>query len=92
MPLGIRTPSGDSAYISGVVYLDAVKLSELASSRGQAHVLAVIQHELGHLAGLSHVDDESQLMTPRTGEATDFQPGDRAGLAALGQGPCQPDA
>lgn len=92
MPIGIRTPSGDTTYISGVVYLDAVKMAELASTRGHAHASAVIQHELGHLVGLAHVDDASQLMTPRAGDVTDFQHGDRAGLAAVGRGACQPDA
>lgn len=89
--VSIRTPSGASTYISGVVYLDAVKMSELASARGYVHALAVIQHELGHLVGLAHVDDTGQLMTPRAaGAVTDFQTGDRAGLAIVGQGPCQP--
>jgi hypothetical protein len=87
----VRTPSGDSTYISGVVYLDAVKMAELAGSMGYAHALAVIQHELGHLVGLAHVDDQTQLMTPRAGGVTEFQHGDRAGLAALGRGPCQSD-
>lgn len=91
-PLSVRTPSGDSTYISGVVYLDAVKLTGLSSSHGQDDVMAVIQHELGHLVGLAHVDDPSQLMAPQTGQTAHFQAGDRAGLAALGRGRCQPDA
>jgi hypothetical protein len=89
---GVATPSGDRTYVSGVVYLDAGKMAEVSSTRGVAPARAVIQHELGHLVGLAHVDDDAQLMTPRAGVTTDFQHGDRAGLAALGSGPCQPDA
>ena len=31
---------------------------------GAASVQAIIQHELGHLVGLDHVDDVTQLMNP----------------------------
>lgn len=91
-PIGVRTSSGDETYVSGVVYLDAVDMARLASTRGYAHALAVVQHELGHLVGLAHVDDATELMAPRAGAALGFGQGDRAGLAALGNGPCQPDA
>ena len=40
-------------------------------------------HELGHLAGLSHVDDKAQVMYPVIG-AADYAAGDRAGLSQLG--------
>jgi len=44
---------------------------------------------LGHLVGLDHVDDPTQLMHV-VSPVFDLGPGDRAGLARLGAGPCVP--
>ena len=79
-------------YVTGSVELDAPQLSEhLYSGGGALLARAVIQHELGHLVGLDHVDDAGQLMYPETREGvTGFGAGDLAGLAALGSGPCVP--
>lgn len=93
-PVTVRTPSGDSTFVSGIVYLDPAKLTEIAARSGQAVADSVILHEFGHLVGLAHVNDPNQLMWPR-GNAlglVTYQPGDLAGLNQLGQGPCQPDA
>jgi len=89
----VTTPSGDATYVSGIVYLDPAKYLEIASRSGQAIADSVILHELGHLVGLAHVNDPGQLMWPRGNSAglTTFQPGDQAGLNALGRGPCQRD-
>ncbi len=79
-------------YVTGSVELDAPQLSEhLYSGGGALLARAVIQHELGHLVGLDHVDDAGQLMYPETREGvTGFGSGDLNGLAALGGGPCVP--
>ena len=45
-------------------------------------------HELGHVVGLAHVHDASELMNPENVGLTRLGPGDRAGLAALGSGRC----
>ncbi len=72
--------------------LDAPQLADLATREaGLARARAVLRHELGHLAGLGHVDDPRQLMyasaTPLVVAPGD---GDRRGLAALGARPCFP--
>jgi len=43
-------------------------------------------HELGHVLGLAHVDDEGMLMNPTVGVSSPdgYAPGDRRGILALG--------
>lgn len=74
-------------YVTGTVVFDAPQLNRF---RSEERVQAVMVHELAHLVGLGHVNDPSQLMhkVQRPGDATRLQEGDRAGLEALGAGPC----
>lgn len=78
-------------YVSGMLLLDGPEAaSMLGEPGGDASVRAVVLHELGHLLGLGHVDDETQLMHDRlSAEVVELQRGDLAGLAALGRGPCR---
>ena len=83
-------PAGVTHYVSGTVYLD-VDLLGLPGLGGVPAYLPVLRHELGHLVGLDHVDDPTQIMFPATGCATTFQPGDLTGLSLAGQAECAPD-
>jgi hypothetical protein len=82
----------DRRYVTGTVVLDAPQLAQ-AINAGQPEVAsAVISHELGHLVGLAHVNDATQLMYPETQLKVDtFGSGDRRGLARLGSGTCEPN-
>ena len=84
---------GPRVYLSGAVSLDAPRLGELLDGRdGRSVVRSIILHELGHLIGLAHVDDDQQLMFPEANrDVPDFAAGDLTGLATLGAGACVPE-
>jgi hypothetical protein len=79
--------------VTGTVSLDATELPELLEDPDDVPVVrAIVLHELGHLVGLAHVDDDTQLMYPEAQRAvTDYADGDLTGLARLGAGPCVPE-
>jgi hypothetical protein len=76
--------------ISGSVAFDAPDLeAQLAQPGGGVLVEQVMRHELGHIVGLGHVDDASQMMNPsEVVGVNDYGLGDRRGLAAMGSGRC----
>lgn len=80
---------GVTSYVTGQVTLETTVFNQLLAEPGGADVArAITMHELGHLVGLAHVDDERELMHARNSGQLDFGPGDRAGLAELGSGRC----
>ncbi|WP_246527887.1 matrixin family metalloprotease [Pseudarthrobacter albicanus] len=86
-----QAPGHPLVLVAGQVALDAPTLADaMHRPEGPAHVRAVIMHELGHVVGLDHVADPSQLMNAENSGLTDFAAGDRAGLALLGSGTCVP--
>lgn len=88
---GMTSPStGRTHYVSGTVYLD-LELVGMPALGGVPAYLPVLRHELGHLVGLDHVDDPTQIMYPTTGFASTYQSGDLTGLSILGQAACAPD-
>jgi Matrixin len=83
--------TSEAAYVTGAITLDAPQLRQTESAEGSAAVRAVVEHELGHVVGLAHVGDKSQLMYPEAGIAVSrYESGDLRGLARLGAGPCTP--
>ncbi|UKA51976.1 matrixin family metalloprotease [Arthrobacter sp. FW305-123] len=83
---------GPKSYISGSLELDTPQVTELLASPGGAdYVLAVMQHELGHVMGLDHVDDPIQLMYPEIGAPDGLAAGDLNGLHLLASAPCRKD-
>ncbi|KGM13310.1 peptidase [Cellulomonas bogoriensis 69B4 = DSM 16987] len=75
---------------AGRVALDAEDLGALLSRNGgYERARAIVVHELAHVLGLDHVDDPDELMHPLTSSRTDLGPGDRQGLALVGQVGCE---
>ncbi|KLR59940.1 Matrixin [Actinobacteria bacterium IMCC26207] len=86
--------TGELVYVSGGLVLDLEDLgTHLAEPGGTQAVTALIQHELGHMVGLGHVNDPAQLMYSQRSPSSpiNWGAGDLAGLHALGNGTCLPE-
>ena len=90
--LGLSKDSDQSVYVTGTVVLDGPQIGlALDEPGGYAIARTIIEHELGHVVGLAHVSDPTQVMNPvTTGTTVAFGAGDLTGLSLLGQGACFP--
>lgn len=81
---GVQTAEGKkiAATRGAVVALDRTDALPLNGANSWS---TVALHELGHVMGLGHIGDRSQLMASVLPAVTDLQAGDRAGLAKVGR-------
>ena len=92
LPVAVR--DGDrEAYVTGQVVINSAR-SDLVEGFGDRRdaIGATLVHELGHVLGLDHVDDVTQLMSidPGSGPVR-FGEGDLRGLRAIGaEAGCRP--
>jgi hypothetical protein len=85
-------PAHGYAYVSGTVFLDAPQItSERSDPGGSSTTLMVAEHELGHVVGLNHVNDPTQIMYFQGNRGTAYGAGDLRGLAYEGAGACHPE-
>lgn len=81
---GIQRADGSkvAATRAAVIALDSADTLPL---RGATSWKALALHELGHVMGLGHVGDRTQLMASVLPPVTDLQAGDQAGLVRVGR-------
>lgn len=86
----IATLGNRSFFVSGSVVIDTSFTDQVDDALfGEELERALLLHELGHLAGLDHVDDPGELMYPDGPSRSDYGPGDLEGLARLGAIACR---
>lgn len=78
---------GALRYVTGRIVLDSDVFASFGPDE-QPFAQAIVDHELGHLVGLGHVDDPRELMYADNVGVTTYGPGDREGLARLGSVDC----
>ncbi|WGL53353.1 matrixin family metalloprotease [Nocardioides sp. BP30] len=85
---GDDAPAVNGRWTSGVVVLDRTFRYEpgFRAAAGRSAIGLVLLHEMGHVLGLAHVRDRSQVMYPVLGRPTSggYQAGDLTGLHRLG--------
>lgn len=86
----VATSGKNARLVSGEVVFDAPDLARIAGlPDGATLVHDVMLHEFGHLVGLGHVADATQIMNPAAVRLlAGYADGDRRGLAVLGEGRC----
>jgi len=87
--LGRNPLTGTTTYLAGTVSMNATRLVGDAGGQVTPLIATTLMHELGHIAGLDHVADRSQLMSavyeaPTEPRFETYRDGDRAGLARVG--------
>ena len=84
-----RNDLGRDYLVTGSVALDTDVFDDESTGVERADLQAIVDHELGHVVGLDHVDDPAELMFASNVGLTDYGPGDLEGMARLGSIPCR---
>ncbi len=83
---------GSARYVTGDIRLDQADFDRaLREVNGWERDRAAVMHELGHVVGLDHVQDQLQVMYPDNIGVLGYGAGDLRGLALEGSGLCHHD-
>lgn len=74
--------------VSGTVTLDATWTAKALRQGLEQDVWWVLAHEIGHVIGLDHVEDDTHLMSEDGASYEEFAPGDLQGLSVVGGQDC----
>jgi hypothetical protein len=88
-PTWMTAPDGDKVFVSGEVLIDRNATQSLAVSFSGTSLGELLLHELGHVMGLGHTADATQIMYPTLTPVpqASYGSGDRSGLANVGRAP-----
>jgi hypothetical protein len=75
-------------YLTGQIALLRPWFLDASAHHRTSEEQSIVMHELGHVLGLGHVDDPTQVMSPESHGLTAYGDGDLAGLALMGSGHC----
>lgn len=84
----VLTTADGARLVTGQIALASDTFAQLVGSGRAGQAATIVEHELGHVVGLDHVDDPGQLMYRSNKGQVDLGPGDVEGLAVAGAGPC----
>lgn len=88
-PVWKTNSNGQAVFVSGQLRVNVEHDDYYTPGFGSSTSrVALYMHELGHVVGLEHVQDNHQLMYPSMGSTKDFGAGDMAGLAKAGKAGC----
>ena len=80
--------TGRRYYVTGAVALDTDAFTAAAIQQRPRTMEAIVLHEIGHVIGLDHVSEPTELMAARNNGQVELGPGALEGLAKLGSLPC----
>jgi hypothetical protein len=76
-------------FVTGLVVLDTEAYDRMEQRGDERSEELILEHELGHVLGLDHVDDVDELMNAEYVGQRGFGPGDRKGFELLHELPCR---